>query len=40
LVSVEEARAIVDTFVDTAMKEPRYIQRLAKIRDLEGRATT
>ena len=40
LVSIEEALAIVDTFVDTAMKEPRYIRRLAKIRDLEGRITT
>ena len=40
LVSVDEARAIVDTFIDTPMKEPRYIRRLAKIRDLEGRVTT
>jgi ribose 5-phosphate isomerase B len=38
LVTVEEARAIVDTFLDTAMKEPRYIRRLAKIRDLEQRS--
>ncbi len=37
LVSLEEARAVVDTFLDTPMKEPRYIRRLAKIRDLEQR---
>jgi ribose 5-phosphate isomerase B len=35
LVSRDEARAIVDTFIDTPMREPRYIRRLAKIRDLE-----
>lgn len=35
LVSVEEARAIVSTFLTTPMREPRYIRRLAKIRDLE-----
>jgi ribose 5-phosphate isomerase B len=35
LVTRDEARAIVDTFVDTPMREPRYIRRLAKIRDLE-----
>jgi ribose 5-phosphate isomerase B len=35
LVSRDEARAIVDTFIDTPMKEARYIRRLAKIRDLE-----
>ena len=35
LVTAEEALAIVDTFIDTAMREPRYIRRLAKIRDLE-----
>ena len=28
-------REIVDTFIDTPMREPRYIRRLAKIRDLE-----
>ena len=39
LVSIEEARAIVDTFIDTPMSEPRYIRRLAKIRDLEQRRT-
>ena len=37
LVTAEEALAIVDTFIDTPMREPRYIRRLAKIRDLEGR---
>jgi ribose 5-phosphate isomerase B len=36
LVSFDEARAIVTTWLTTAMKEPRYIRRLAKIRDLEG----
>ena len=35
LVTADEARAIVDTFVDTPMREARYIRRLAKIRDLE-----
>ncbi len=35
LVTVEEALAIVETFIDTPMREPRYIRRLAKIRDLE-----
>jgi len=35
LVSADEARAIVATWLTTAMKEPRYIRRLAKIRDLE-----
>jgi ribose 5-phosphate isomerase B len=40
LVSSDEAMTILDTFVDTPMNEPRYIRRLAKIRDLElrGRA--
>jgi ribose 5-phosphate isomerase B len=37
LVSVDEAKAIVTTWLTTAMKEPRYIARLAKIRDLEQR---
>jgi ribose 5-phosphate isomerase B len=37
LVSADEARAIVDTWLATAMREPRYIKRLAKIRDLESR---
>ena len=35
LVSADEARAIVTTWLTSAMKEPRYIRRLAKIRDLE-----
>jgi ribose 5-phosphate isomerase B len=37
LVGRDEARAIVDTFIDTPMREARYIRRLAKIRDLEQR---
>ena len=37
LVSVDEAKAIVTTWLTTPMKEPRYIARLAKIRDLEQR---
>jgi ribose 5-phosphate isomerase B len=39
LVTPGEATAIVDTFLDTPMKEARYIRRLAKIRDLEQRVT-
>jgi ribose 5-phosphate isomerase B len=35
LVSQEEARVIVATWLATSMREPRYIRRLAKIRDLE-----
>ena len=35
LLSPDEARAIVTTWLTTPMKEPRYIRRLAKIRDLE-----
>jgi ribose 5-phosphate isomerase B len=38
LVSKDEAKAIVDTFLDTPMREARYIRRLAKIRDLERRS--
>lgn len=38
LVTVEEAKAIVTTWLTTPMKEPRYIARLAKIRALEERA--
>ena len=34
-----EAVTIVDTFIDTPMREPRYIRRLAKIRDLESRGS-
>ena len=37
LVSTAEAMAIVDTFLDTPMREAHYIRRLAKIRDLERR---
>lgn len=37
LVTKDEALAIVDTFIDTPMRETRYIRRLAKIRDLEQR---
>jgi ribose 5-phosphate isomerase B len=37
LVATDEAIAILDTFLDTPMREPRYIRRLAKIRDLEQR---
>jgi ribose 5-phosphate isomerase B len=37
LVSPDEARAIVVTWLTTAMREPRYIARLAKIRALESR---
>ena len=37
LLTPEEALAIVDTFLGTAMREPRYMRRLAKIRQLEER---
>jgi ribose 5-phosphate isomerase B len=37
LVTAAEALAIVNTFIDTPMREARYIRRLAKIRDLELR---
>lgn len=40
LVTRDEALAIVDTFLDTPMREPRYIRRLEKIRDLERRPRT
>ena len=36
LVAEDEAIRIVDTFLDTPMREARYIRRLAKIRDLEA----
>jgi ribose 5-phosphate isomerase B len=36
LVSPEEARAIAVAWLETEMREPRYIRRLAKIRDLES----
>jgi ribose 5-phosphate isomerase B len=38
LVSTPEALEIVNVFIDTPMREPRYIRRLAKIRDLERTA--
>ena len=34
LVSPDEARAIVTTWLTTPMREPRYIRRLAKIEEL------
>ena len=37
LVSRDDAVAIVNMFLDTPMREARYIRRLAKIRDLESR---
>ena len=37
LFTPDEARAIVTTWLTTPMREPRYIRRLAKIRDLERR---
>jgi ribose 5-phosphate isomerase B len=37
LVTVEEAKASVQMWLTTPMKEPRYIARLAKIRALEDR---
>ncbi len=39
LVRQEEARVIVTTWLTTPMREPRYIRRLAKIRDLERRGS-
>lgn len=35
LVSVPDALTIVDTFIDTPMREARYIRRLAKVAELE-----
>jgi len=37
LLTSDEAKAIVATWITTPMHEPRYIRRLAKIRDLERR---
>jgi ribose 5-phosphate isomerase B len=37
LVTAAEALTIVETFMGTPMREPRYMRRLAKIRDLEQR---
>jgi ribose 5-phosphate isomerase B len=36
LVTRDDALTIVDTFLATAMREPRYLRRLVKIRDLEA----
>jgi ribose 5-phosphate isomerase B len=35
LVTADEARAIVVAWLETSMREPRYIRRLAKIKELE-----
>jgi ribose 5-phosphate isomerase B len=40
LVTPEDARAIVTTWLTTPMREPRYIRRLAKIKALEERGRT
>ncbi len=40
LLSPAEAAAILDVFIDTPMREARYIRRLAKIRALETRPRT
>jgi ribose 5-phosphate isomerase B len=37
LVSSKDALAVVDVWINTPMKEPRYIRRLAKIRAVEER---
>jgi ribose 5-phosphate isomerase B len=37
LVSLEDAKTFVSTWLGTSMREPRYIRRLAKIKDLEGK---
>jgi ribose 5-phosphate isomerase B len=37
LLTTPEALDIVDTFLGTPMREPRYIRRLAKVRELERR---
>lgn len=37
LVTPEDAIAIVQAFIETSMREPRYMRRLAKIRELEQR---
>jgi ribose 5-phosphate isomerase B len=36
LITIDEAREIVDTWLATPMREPRYIRRLLKIRRLES----
>lgn len=38
LLTIDEAKAIVTTWLSTAMREPRYIRRLAKISALERRS--
>jgi ribose 5-phosphate isomerase B len=38
LLTQDEARAIVTTWLSTAMREPRYIRRLTKIKALERRS--
>jgi ribose 5-phosphate isomerase B len=38
LLTADEAKAIVNTWLTTAMKEPRYIRRLAKLAALERRS--
>lgn len=40
LVTADEAKAIVTTWLTTPMREPRYIARLAKIRAIEERNRT
>lgn len=35
LITIDQARAIVDIFLTTPTKEPRYLRRLLKVRDLE-----
>lgn len=35
LISADDARGIVQTFLETPMREARYIRRLAKVRNLE-----
>jgi ribose 5-phosphate isomerase B len=35
LVTPQEALEVIDVWINTSMREPRYIRRLAKIRDLE-----
>lgn len=37
MITIDEARAIVDTFLTTPTKEPRYLRRLLKLRQLERR---
>jgi len=38
LLTIDEAKAIVTTWISTAMREPRYIRRLTKISALERRS--